>query len=138
MFYVSTTNYQLGEFIGFDLKKTFKLKKGTITDKLKSSTFLYSNEYKQFKAFKAAKKRISQYVILGRELTLTAVEIKDFITNNQESYVTFEMLGKYYLKKKNYNAAHKMFTIALTKNVASLNIKMELENLIKDCQNKKK
>jgi hypothetical protein len=48
------------------------------------------------------------------------------------------MLGKYYLKKKNYNAAHKMFTIALTKNVASLNIKMELENLIKDCQNKKK
>lgn len=138
MFYVSTTNYQLGEFIGFDLKKTFALKKGTITDKLKSSTFLFSTEYKQFKAFKATKKRISQYVILGRELTLTATEIKDFINNNKESYVTFEMLGKYYLKKKNYNAAHKMFTIALTKNLASLNIKKDLENLIQDCQNKKK
>ena len=138
IFYVSTTNYQLGEFIGFDLKKTFALKKGTITDKLKSSTFLFSTEYKQFKAFKATKNRISQYVILGRELTLTATEIKDFINNNKESYVTFEMLGKYYLKKKNYNAAHKMFTIALTKNLASLNIKKELENLIQDCQNKKK
>ena len=114
------------------------MKKGTITDKLKSSTFLFSTEYKQFKAFKATKNRISQYVILGRELTLTATEIKDFINNNKESYVTFEMLGKYYLKKKNYNAAHKMFTIALTKNLASLNIKKDLENLIQDCQNKKK
>ena len=35
-------------------------------------------------------------------------------------------------------AAHKMFTIALTKNLASLNIKKEVENLIEDCQNKKK
>ncbi len=138
MFFISTTNYQLGQFIGYDLKKTFSLKKGTITNKLSASTFLFSDEYEQFKSFKKTKKQISQYVILGRELKLTSKEINDFIKNNKESYVTYEMLGKYYLRKENFKAAHKMFTIALTKEMASLNIKKELEILKKNCQNKKK
>ena len=138
MFYISTTNYQLGEFIGFDLNKTFKLKKGTITDRLNPSIFLFSNEYKKFKAFKETKKRISQFLLFGTNLKLTSKEIKEFIINNKESFVTFEMLGKYYLKKGNSHTAKKMFTIALTKNLASLKIKMELENLKKECQYKNK
>ena len=138
MFYISTSNYQLGEFIGYDLKKTFKLKKGTIADRLSPSLFLFSKEYKKFKAFKETKKRISHFLLFGNKLKLTTKEIEEFVNNNKELYVTFELLGKYYLKKKNYIAAHKMFAIALTKNLASINIKKELEILIKDCQNKNK
>jgi hypothetical protein len=138
MFYISTSNYQLGEFIGYDLKKTFKLKKGTIAARLSPSLFLFSKEYKKFKAFKETKKRISHFLLFGNKLKLTTKEIEEFVNNNKELYVTFELLGKYYLKKKNYIAAHKMFAIALTKNLASINIKKELEILIKDCQNKNK
>ncbi len=138
MFYISTSNYQLGEFIGYDLNKTFESKKGTITHRLSSSEFLFSKEYKKFKAFKATKKRISQFLLFGTDLKLSSHEIKEFVNNNKESFVTFEMLGKYYLKKGNSSAANKMFANALTKNLASLKIKMELENLKKECQFKNK
>lgn len=137
LFYVSTTDYQLGEFVGYDLKKTIEQKSTNIADVLDSSPFIETVNYQEFIEFKKTKKKISDYLILNKSLTLSDKEVKDFVANNGESYVTFEMLGKYYMKKGKFDQAKVMFSKALTKELASLQVKKELETLRKECSEKK-
>jgi isopenicillin-N N-acyltransferase-like protein len=137
LFYVSTTDFQLGEFVGYDLKKTIQQKSTSIANCLEASPFLETVNYQEFLAFKKTKKRISNYLILNQALNLKDSEIKAFISNNGESYVTYEMLGKYFMKKSNFDKAGAMFSKALTKELASHQVKKELESLLKECKEKK-
>jgi hypothetical protein len=137
LFYVSTTDYQLGEFVGYDLKKTLQQKGTNIADCLDASAFLETKKYQEFLSFKKTKKKISDYLILNKPLTLSGNELAKFIADNGESYVTYEMLGKYFMKKGKFDKASNMFSMALTKELASLQVKKELESLIKECEKKK-
>lgn len=137
LFYVSTTDFQLGEFAGYDLKKTIKNKRATIVERLEISPFLRSTAYQNFLRFKKTKKKISNYLVVNKTLLLSEKEIKAFIANNGESYVTFEILGKYFMKKGKFEKAKVMFVKALTKELASQQVKKELEGLSRECDKKK-
>lgn len=134
IFYISTTDFQLGKYIGYDLNKTFSEKKGIITDTISEDPFIHSEQYQEFLHFKKTKFAISQYLMFGTKLELSESDIKTFIKNNGESYVTYEMLGKYFSKKEDCTTAKKYFKIALTKKTASKAISNEIKSLILNCK----
>lgn len=134
MYYISSSDYQLGTFLGYDLKKTFQTGKIQLADTIARDPFLTSGAYTKFKAFKTVKQDISAYLMFDKPLNLSREETDRFIANNSESYVTYEQLGKYFQKKKQYQKAIDAYQIALTKRVASPQIEEELRNLIKECR----
>lgn len=134
LYYISSSDYQLGTFLGYDLAKTFKTKQIQLVDTISQDPFLTSAAYGKFKAFKLVKQQISAYLMFDKPLDLSAKEVDRFIANNSESYVTYEQLGKYFQKKKQYKKAIHYYQVALTKPVASPQIEEELRNLIKECR----
>lgn len=134
MYYISSSDYQLGTFLGYDLTKTFKTKHIQLVDTISRDPFLTSGAYSKFKAFKLVKQQITAYLMFDKPLNLSANEVDNFIANNSESYVTYEQLGKYFQKKKQYKKAIHYYQVALTKHVASPQIEEELRNLIKECR----
>lgn len=135
LFYISTNNFQLGEFLGYNLKQIISSKKIAYTDSVITDTFLSSQAYKKFKDFNKTKKEISAYLMFDKPLRLSPEEIHTFISNNSESYITYEQLGKYFIKKKKYQDAEKYLSIGLTKKLASENVRKELKDLLKSCKN---
>lgn len=133
IFYISTNDFQLGKFVGYDLTRTFQAKKAFVSDSIPADPFLYSDAYQQFLAFKKTKQAISQYLMFNTKLSLSEKEVAAFIQQNSESYVTYEMLGKYYSKKGDCVLAKKYYNQALTKKVASVAIEKELKNLRDNC-----
>lgn len=134
MYYISSSDYQLGTFLGYDLTKTFKTKHIQLADTISQDPFLTSGAYGKFKAFKLVKQQITAYLMFDKPLNLSASEVDKFIADNSESYVTYEQLGKYFQKKGQYKKAIHYYQVALTKHVASPQIEEELRNLIKECR----
>jgi len=132
--YVSTHDYQLGKWIAYDLDKTFEQKKISIVDSLPADPFIKSEEYKQYKQFKKTKTKLTNYLLLNEQLSLSASEIQEFIEQNKNSYLTYELLGKYFYKKKNFTKARYYFEKSLSKHTASKQVDNELKNWIKACQ----
>ncbi len=135
-FYISTSDYQLGQFIGYDLKKTFATRQTQLVDTIQASHFLNTQAYENFKEFKKIKQKISAYLLFSTPLDLTNQQVEQFIALNAESYVTYEMLGKYFQKKGDKKQAEKFYSIALSKPVASKQIEDELKSLRLKCRQK--
>lgn len=134
LYFVSSSDYQLGTFLGYDLTKTFQTKQIQLVDSIPQDAFVTSDAYRKFKAFKTVKQQITAYLMFDKTLNLSEKEVAQFIANNSESYVTYEQLGKYFQKKKNFKRAISYYETALKKRVASPQIEEELRNLIKECR----
>jgi predicted choloylglycine hydrolase len=131
--YISTNDFQLGRFIGYDLQKTFANKKGEIVDTIAASPFLSSSAYQKFLKFKSIKQQIGAYLMFDKPLNLTDNQLKEFISLNAESYVTYEVLGKFFQKKGQIKKAYYYFGVALTKPLASKQVENELKLLRDKC-----
>lgn len=134
IFYISTNDYQLGEYIGYDLNDIFKTGKVNRTQTIPADPFLNSKDYKSFKLFKATKKKITDFIMFNESLNLSSIQVKNFIEENPDYYATYELLGDYFLKKGNKNEALKYFKIALTNKVASDATRKEINEKIKSCK----
>ncbi|WP_300663283.1 C45 family peptidase [Fluviicola sp.] len=134
LYFISSTNFQLGTYLGYDLNKTFKTKHIQLVDSIPQDAFVNSVSYQKFKDFKTVKQQISAYLMFDQALDLNEKQIATFISNNSELYITYEQLGKYFQKKGNKKRAILYYQKALTKRVASPQIEQELKNLIKECQ----
>jgi isopenicillin-N N-acyltransferase like protein len=119
LIYVSTNNWSLGKYIGYDVLKSVENKRLTITDTIAEDPFLFSKEFILLLEFKETKAKIDQYLLFDKELNLTSGQIASFIQTNAECYLTYELLGKYYLKRGNNAKAKGMFEKALTKELPS-------------------
>tara|TARA_B110000285_G_C15114725_1_gene613378 strand:+ start:781 stop:2445 length:1665 start_codon:yes stop_codon:yes gene_type:complete len=129
IFYVSTNDYQLGEFIGYDLNEVFNKELETTHLKIGADPFLYSKEYKMFKDFKKIKHKIFRYLNFDESFNLSSSQVEGFIQLNSESYITYEMLARYYKKKNNKKLVGKYVDVALTKMIASVKTREELIKL---------
>lgn len=134
MIYISSNDFQLGNYLGYDLNKVFTTKKAEIEGTIPKDPFLSSEAYASFKYYKKIKQKIGGFITFGKPLQLSEKEISEFIGSNAESYITYEMLGRYFLAKKDKKKAEKYFSKALTKNVASKAIEKELETLVNECK----
>lgn len=123
-FWISAPPYQLGEFVGYDLNRVFS-QKGHFQSfdslDVDHDPFLESAEYKKFEAFKSVRQKITKYVMLDAPLSLTAKQEKDFIANNQQSYLPYFFLGQYHQKKGDFSKATGYYQQALKREVSSLN-----------------
>ena len=115
--WVSTSPWQLGEYVAYDLNKVFALK-GMNTDRevidssliVPADSFLLTNDYRNFVLFRNMKQRI---------LDGGTVNADSLVASNPEFYNTYVLAGDYLYKRKQYAAALKNYEIALTKVIAT-------------------
>lgn len=132
--WISTAPWQLGSFISYDLNKIFD---STFTFKnheiyvsnltIEPDTFLNSKTYLDFKYFQKCKEHI---------LANVAVDSSQFINSNPEFYQTYLLLGDAFFKKKNYQKAEWYYKLSLTKEVATKNEYLYIQEQLMKCNNK--
>lgn len=115
--WVSTSPWQLGEYVSYDLNKVFALK-GMNTDRevidssliVPADSFLLTNDYRNFVLFRNMKQRI---------MDGGTVNTDSLVASNPEFYNTYVLAGDYLYKRKQYAAALKNYEMALTKVIAT-------------------
>jgi isopenicillin-N N-acyltransferase-like protein len=115
--WVSTSPWQLGEYVAYDLNKVFALKgmkeNKEVSDSsltISADTFLLTAQYKQFIVFRTMKQRIMD----GGDINADSL-----VASNPEFYNAYVLAGDYLYKKKKYADALKNYQLALTKEIAT-------------------
>ncbi len=115
--WVSTSPWQLGQYVAYDLKKIFSLQGMKENKEIADSSltiapdsFLLSPAYKNFEAFR----NIKQQILDGG-----TVNTADLVASNPEFYNAYVLAGDYLYKQKEYAAALQNYNLALTKVIAT-------------------
>jgi len=130
--WVSTSPWQLGEYICYDLNKIFSmngLKKNVeLCDSLKTipaDSFINSISLKNFLLFKKATQDLRNN---------RAIDLKYYVNLNPEYYHTFVVAGDYLFKKSEFKKAETYYSIALTKVIATKNEENYIRTRIEKCK----
>lgn len=115
--WVSTTPWQLGKYMAYDLKKVFALK-GLKQDQevadtaltIAADTFLLSKTYNDFVAFRQFKQRIAD----GEKISVDSM-----VATNPQFYNAYILAGDYLYKQNDYKKAIVFYKLALTKVIAT-------------------
>ncbi len=115
--WVSTSPWQLGEYVAYGMNKFFALK-AMNTDReviyssliVPADSFLLTNDYRNFVLFRNMKQRI---------MDGGTVNTDSLVASNPEFYNTYVLAGDYLYKRKQYAAALKNYEMALTKVIAT-------------------
>ncbi len=115
--WVSTSPWQLGEYVAYDLKKIFAMhglkENKEITDSsltVAADSFLLTEAYKNFEIFRMLK----QHILDGGK-----VNTDSLVKSNPEFYNAYLLAGDYLYKQKKYESALLQYNIALTKVIAT-------------------
>jgi isopenicillin-N N-acyltransferase like protein len=133
--WVSTSPYQLGKFVAYDLNKVFSLtREQVITDHeiycdkltIPADTFLLSKEYSGYIKYLAMTEELKGYSRSNKSLP-ESFEQK-YILTNPSLYLTYSHLADYYRSRKDFNRAFNFYQQALTKQVSGMD---QRNNLIR-------
>jgi predicted choloylglycine hydrolase len=115
--WVSTSPWQLGEYVAYDLNKIFALKgmqeNREIADSsltVPADSFLLRAAYKNFEVFRTLK----QQALDGAK-----VNADSLVASNPEFYNAYVLAGDYLYKQKKYKEALHYYQLALTKVIAT-------------------
>ncbi len=115
--WVSTSPWQLGKYVAYDLNKVFALKGMKENKEIADSSlsiapdsFLLTPAYKNFEVFRNMK----QQMLDGGKVNTTAL-----VNSNPEFYNAYLLAGDYLYKQKEYAAALQNYNLALTKVIAT-------------------
>lgn len=129
-FWVSSSPWQLGAYICYDLKKVFADHalpvKGSIAHNelnIAADTFLNSAAYKGYQYFRFVKNNF----MYDYDHTFT-FNTDSFMFSNPVYYDTYRILGDYYSNQGNKTKAEEMYQLALKKEIAT---EHERESIIK-------
>ncbi len=132
--WVSTHPWQLGAFMCYDLDEIFAMQgfknNKEIYDSLNTippDTFLLTKEYSDFIAFRELKTKISNGETIDPE---------KLIKLNPGYYNSYVLAGDYLFEKKDFAGAHKFYSIALTKEVATMQEEKYIRDQISKCSRK--
>lgn len=128
LMWVSANPFQCGEFVCYNLDSVFAGASKLNADKainvealtVEADPFLQTQAYKNFVLFKQLKNFIQTITKKTTLLELDKKIERVFIKSNPESYYMYQILGDYYLSRKNNAEAKKYYELALTKEVATL------------------
>jgi len=137
--WVSTSPYQLGKFVAYDLNEifadTFQIKSGQpiTVDSLviPVDNFLLSTDFRNFKQFKQLRSTLKQATKDNTDLPPDFD--RQFIMLNPELYSTYSLLGDYYKSKEDCDTAKKYFEQALTKEIPKKSDTDRLNESIQEC-----
>ena len=137
LLWISTNPFQLGEFVCYNLNEVFgeKEEEKMSIDSLviPSDSFLSSNSYVNFLRYKKLKNRLFDNVALGKKIEWNADLEDEFIKSNPENYITYFMLGDYYLEQDNFGKAKSYYELSLSKEVASQQERNKIKENLELC-----
>ncbi|HEX9512900.1 MAG TPA: C45 family peptidase [Puia sp.] len=115
--WVSTSPWQLGEYVAYDLNKIFALR-GMQQDQevseasltIPADSFLLSPDYRNFTDFRKFKQRLAD----GEK-----VDPDSLVASNPEFYHAYVLAGDYSYKQKQFSKALHFYQLALTKVIAT-------------------
>jgi len=132
--WVSTSPWQLGKYVAYDLNKVFALKGMKENKEIADSSlsiapdsFLLTPAYKNFEVFRSMKQ---QMLDGGKVNTATLVN------SNPEFYNAYLLAGDYLYKQKEYAAALQNYNLALTKVIATKKEEDHIKEQIKKINKK--
>lgn len=129
--WVSSSPYQLGEFVAYDLNEIFKNPNTYFTILATESLNIPKDDFSESKAFqdyekfrvldRKIDKAIAEKQILSNELVV------EYQSLNLEYWVVYYKIAKYYQQNKWYQAARVQYEKALTKEITTLIDRREIE-----------
>ena len=132
--WVSTSPWQLGEFVAYDLNKVFAMHTPQDNREIYDSaltiaadTFLLSREYKNFEKYREYKHRIAE----GEEINTDSL-----VASNPQFYHAYVLAGDYCFKHEQFIGAIKYYEQALTKEVATKQEEAYIRQQITDIEKK--
>ncbi|MGE9311466.1 C45 family autoproteolytic acyltransferase/hydrolase [Niabella sp. CJ426] len=133
--WVSTSPWQMGQFVCYDLNKVFALK-GMKNNReiyeadlnIKADSFIYTPTFKRFEQFR-----------MNKQLAMDGATIipDSLVAENPNYYNSYVAAGDYYFKKKEYTKALPYYQKALTLEIATVGEKDHIESRIKKIQDSK-
>lgn len=138
-FWVSTNSYQLGKYVCYDLDSVFAVFPAMTENRelyieslsIPPDSFLYSKAYKNFKYFKK-QKEIFKHAVKDTSVFISDADIQKFISSNPEYFYVWQLAGKYYYARKDYENAMYYYKTALTKEITTLTERSEIEEHLKE------
>ena len=134
--WVSTSPWQLGQYIAYDLKKVFALRglkqDIEISDSnltIAADTFLLTAEYRNFDNFRKFKQRIAD---------ADKIDTDSLVASNPEFYHSYVLAGDYLYKQKDFKRALHFYQSALTKTIATKKEEDHIKDQIKKIETKQK
>ncbi len=143
--WVSTSPYQLGKFVAYDLKKVFSLTREQIimnkeiyTSELTvpADPFLNSSEYSNYIKYLSMTEELKGYSRTGNRLPDSFEQT--YIAANPMLYLTYFHLGDYFGSIRDYNRAYGYYQKALSKKVAGVTQQNQLMRLSQNALKKSK
>ncbi|MBD8083590.1 C45 family autoproteolytic acyltransferase/hydolase [Chryseobacterium caseinilyticum] len=134
--WVSSSPYQLGEFVCYDLNEIFsdqRLKDGDFAKtelNIAKDPFIESKEFKDYEEFKFANGEV-QHAIDGDDVVLTDDFIPNYQSLNPDFWLVYYQAGKYYFKQKEYSKAKTEFEKALTKEITTVPDRENVEEFLR-------
>ncbi len=136
MVWVSTSPWQLGQFVAYDLKKVFALRgmkqNQEISDTslaIKADSFLQTPAFVNYERFLGFKHRLAA----GQDISVDSL-----VNSNPEYYHTYVLAGDYLFKKGDPKAAETCYRLALTKVIATKKEADHIRTQIEKCVQLKK
>jgi isopenicillin-N N-acyltransferase like protein len=131
-FWVSTSPWQLGTYVCYDLKKVFSMNGlsedrdvANIADNIPPDTFLASAAYTQFLNFRRNKMAL---------LFHQPVDTAQVVRSNPYHYDAYRVAGDYCMKKGWYQQAEAYYRQALQREVATKDEREAISEKIKECR----
>ncbi|MFH0865725.1 MAG: C45 family peptidase [Bacteroidota bacterium] len=139
--WVSSNPYQLGEYVGYDLKKIFDSCPGMKQNNeisvqelmIPEDTFLYSENYKKFILYKKIRDEILNNMDCDDCGDIDEATITKLIASNPRYYFVYALSGNYYLKHENYNKAVEYYKEALSKEIPTAGEINKIMNSLIEC-----
>ncbi|SIP92778.1 Acyl-coenzyme A:6-aminopenicillanic acid acyl-transferase [Chryseobacterium sp. RU37D] len=134
--WISANPYQLGEFVCYDLNEIFsnkRLKNGIFSKSelnIAKDPFVDSQELKNYDEYKKLSSHIEDF-IGDKKARLSEDFINYYQSLNPDFWIVYYQAGKYYFNKKDYSKAKVEFEKALTKEIATVPDRKNLENYLK-------
>jgi tetratricopeptide (TPR) repeat protein len=140
--WVSSSPYQMGEFVCYDLNSIFKNRKDNDTivaledEKLNISKdpFLGTTAYKNYELFRIEDRKMDVFLTNKKELPTNF--IVNYQSLNPDYWIVFYKAGLYFYQKKEYTLAQEQFEKALTKEITTAPQKEAIEKYIKKINRK--
>lgn len=130
--WVSTTNWQLGAYACYDLRKIFALKglqKDTVLTEtaltIPADSFIYTKQYADFLTF-----RKNKLALLARQ----PVDTAEVVRSNPNYYDAYRIAGDYCMQQGWYSAAIAYYNTALTQEVATVDEREAIQKKIAQCK----
>ncbi len=120
--WVSTSPWQLGPYVCYDLYEIFHNFAGlqhaleiTEQDKtIPADSFLFSSDYKHFTRFRELRNKLKQVIRKGKTETLPGSFFDDFRASNPSYYEVYDLIGDYYSQKDQWGLAKAEYRHALS------------------------